>query len=118
NGYSRKAVLIYVDASLVAAGFGGWTSWLQDGAQSLMAAKTRVSTNSRFASRSLITHELLHALGFQHTCGWPTVMGGYGCSTAAGATKGDVAAFNLGYQVFRTIIASSPTTTLADGLRG
>jgi hypothetical protein len=45
-------------------------------------------------------------------------MGGYGCSSAAGPTKADVAAFHLGYAVRRTIITNGPTTNFGDALRG
>jgi hypothetical protein len=65
-----------------------------------------------------MTHELLHALGFHHTCAWPTVMGGYGCASAAGATQSDAAAFTLANQIRRAIVANSPTTGLGDALRG
>jgi hypothetical protein len=116
NGFSRKAVLVSVDATL--SGFSGFTNWIWDSGFNMLASKTRVRLNSFLADRSLMTHELLHALGFHHTCAWVTVMGGYGCTSAAGATQADVAAFTLGYQIRRAIIATPPTTTLADALRG
>jgi hypothetical protein len=116
NGYSQKAVLVSIDNTL--AGFSGYTNWIWDGSQNMLAARTRILTASFLASRPLMTHELLHALGFHHTCAWPTVMGGYGCPSQQGATKSDVAAFHLGYAARRTIIASAPSTTFADALLG
>jgi hypothetical protein len=116
NGFSRKAVLVWVDSTL--SGFAGYTNWIWDGNLNMLSAKTRVTANAALASRSLMKHELLHALGFHHTCAWTTVMGGYGCGSAQSVTKSDAAAFSLGYQTRRTIIASAPTTTLADALRG
>ena len=116
NGFSRKAVLVSVDPTL--SGFSGFTNWIWDGASNMLAAKTRVRIPSFLADRSLMTHELLHALGFHHTCAWVTVMGGYGCTSAAGATQADAAAFALGYQIRHAIVATPPTTTLADALRG
>lgn len=116
NGFSRKAVLVSVDPSL--SGFAGFTNWIWDGGLNMLAAKTRVRLSSFLADRSLMTHELLHGLGFHHTCAWVTVMGGYGCPSAAGATQADAAAFTLGYQIRRAILATPPTTTLADALRG
>ena len=116
NGFSRKAVLVSVDATL--SGFSGYTNWIWDSGFNMLASKTRVQLNTFLANRSLMTHELLHALGFHHTCAWVTVMGGYGCTSAPGATQADAAAFALAYQVRRAILATPPTTTLADALRG
>jgi uncharacterized protein YjdB len=116
NGFSPKAVLVWVDNTLT--GFSGYTNWIWDGNQNMVAAKTRVRLNSYLANRSLMSHELLHALGFHHTCAWVTVMGGYGCSSAAGITQTDAAAFNLGYQARGAIVAQKPTTTFGDALRG
>ena len=116
NGFSRKAVLVWVDSTLT--GFAGYTNWTWDGSLNMTAAKTRVTANAALASRSLMKHELLHALGFHHTCAWTTVMGGYGCGSAQSVTKSDAAAFSLGYQTRRTILANAPTTTLGDALRG
>jgi uncharacterized protein YjdB len=116
NGYSQKAVLVSIDNTL--AGFAGYTNWIWDSSQNMLAAKSRILTSSFLSNRSLITHELLHALGFHHTCAWPTVMGGYGCPSQVGATRSDAAAFYLGYAARRTIISGAPTTTFADALRG
>jgi uncharacterized protein YjdB len=116
NGFSPKAVLVSVDNTL--SGFSAYTNWIWDGNQNMIAAKTRVRANSFLASRSLMSHELLHALGLHHTCGWTTVMGGYGCPSADGITRTDAAAFTLGYQTRAAIVARSPTTTFGDALRG
>lgn len=116
NGFSPKAVLVWVDNTLT--GFSGYTNWIWDANQNMVAAKTRVRLNTYLSNRSLMSHELLHALGFHHTCAWVTVMGGYGCPSAAGITQSDAAAFNLGYQARAAIVAQKPTTTFGDALRG
>jgi hypothetical protein len=116
NGFTPKTVLVWVDNTLT--GFAGYTNWIWDASQNMIAAKTRVRLNSYLSSRSLMSHELLHALGFHHTCAWATVMGGYGCTSAEGITKSDAAGFNLGYQARAAIVASKPTTTFFDALRG
>jgi hypothetical protein len=120
NGFARGGVLVHVDSTLIAQGFGGWANFVWDGSasQNLIAGKLRLSTLSRFGNRSLVSHELLHTLGFEHTCAWSTVMGGYGCTSAAGPTRADVAAFNLSYQVRRATLSNAATTTLGDALRG
>lgn len=116
NGFSPKAVLVWVDNTLT--GFAGYSNWIWDANQNMVAAKTRVRQNSFLSNRSLMSHELLHALGFHHTCAWVTVMGGYGCPSAAGITQTDAAAFSLGYQARAAIVAQKPTTTFGDALRG
>ena len=116
NGFTPKTVLVWVDNTLT--GFSGYTNWIWDANQNMIAAKTRVRQNSFLANRSLMSHELLHALGFHHTCAWSTVMGGYGCTSAAGITLTDAAAFNMGYQTRATIVARLPTTNYGDALRG
>lgn len=116
NGLSMWAVLVSVDSTLLPT-YGGYTNWLSYGT-TIVAGKVRIAKNAWMGDRGLVTHELLHALGFSHTCAWTSVMGGYGCSGAAGATIGDAAAFNLAYEIERTMIADAPTTTLAAALLG
>jgi hypothetical protein len=115
-GYVVGAVLISIDNTL--SPNAGYTNWRYDGGGSLFEAKTRVGSESALSLRGLMTHELLHALGFHHTCMWPSVMGGYGCPLLGGATIQDASAFNLAWTLRQTIIAHQPTTLLADALRG
>jgi hypothetical protein len=72
---------------------------------------------SRHARSSVMNHELVHVLGLGHTCAWESFM----CGASPGrpsATRGDVGAFLLGYLIDRAMRAETPTTTLADALRG
>ena len=116
EGYTEGAVLISIDNALSPG--AGYTNWRYDGAGSVFEAKTRVGSEGALSLRGLMTHELLHALGFHHTCAWPSVMGGYGCPLVGGATMQDASAFNLAWTLRQTIIAHHPTTFLADARRG
>jgi hypothetical protein len=40
----------------------------------VLLAKDQVSNQSGFLSEYLVVHEFIHALGFGHTCFWPSVM--------------------------------------------
>lgn len=116
NGMSMWAVLVSVDSTLLPT-YGGFTNWLSYGS-TIVAGKVRIAKNAWMGDRGLVTHELLHALGFSHTCAWSSVMGGYGCPVAGRATIGDAAAFNLAYEIERTMVAEAPTTALAATLMG
>ena len=116
SGYSHGAVLISIDNTLGAN--AGYTNWFYDGAGNIFQARTRVGSEQALSLSGLVTHELLHALGFHHTCAWPTVMGGYGCPLLAGATIQDAAAFNLAFALRATMLNQPPSTTLGDVLFG
>jgi hypothetical protein len=116
QGYLTGAVLISIDNTL--SPNAGYTNWSWDGTGFVFDAKTRVGSTGALASRGLVTHELLHALGFHHTCAWPSVMGGYGCPLLNGATVQDAAAFTLAWTLRETMDAGQPTTSLADARNG
>jgi hypothetical protein len=78
-------------------GFTGYTTWTWD-AQDRMTFAT-VWLNGT-ASRGLVQHEFFHALGFWHTCSWPSVMGGYGCPQASEVTSTDIAYMSLASAVY------------------
>jgi hypothetical protein len=81
--------LIRVAAGLppgIVGNFSGYARWQWDSFDRITGATVWFVSMSS-SSRNLIQHEFVHALGFQHTCAWGSVMGGYGCSQAAlGAT--------------------------------
>jgi hypothetical protein len=116
DGYVAGAVLISIDNTLSPS--AGYTNWRYNGEGSVFEAATRIGSEGALSVRGLMTHELLHALGFHHTCMWPSVMGGYGCPLLGGATMQDASAFNLAWTLRQTIIAHQPTTFLADARRG
>jgi hypothetical protein len=116
QGYLSGAVLISIDNTLSAT--AGYTNWNWNGSGAVFESKTRVGSAAALASRGLVTHELLHALGFHHTCAWPSVMGGYGCALLSGPTVQDAGAFTLAWTLRQTMLADQPTTSLADALDG
>jgi hypothetical protein len=89
DGRAIGAVLVRIDNTL--AGFGAWANWWWDDAGFMTAAVVRPRSTALLDDLPLMTHELLHTLGFKHTCSWPTVMGGYGCSSYQGLSPTDVA---------------------------
>lgn len=116
QGYIVGAVLISIDNTLSPT--AGYTNWNWDAGGTVFEAKTRIGSAAALASHGLVTHELLHALGFHHTCAWPSVMGGYGCPLQNGATVQDAAAFTLAWTLRQTMLTRQPTTTLDDAREG
>jgi len=116
SGMSAGAVRVAIDPTLGAG--RGWTNWWWGGNGEMTGSVTRVASPALLASPGLVMHELLHALGFHHTCAWPSVMGGYGCPVPQSVTVGDAAAFTLAYQVWRAQITGAPSTGLLEALAG
>ena len=64
----------------------GYAQWQWDASDRITGATVWLLS----LNRRVIEHEFVHALGFGHTCSWPSVMGGYGCPQLE-ATADDVA---------------------------
>jgi hypothetical protein len=116
DGWSTGAVLVRVDASLAAG--RGFTNWRWDGRGVVYAAVTRVGSAAALGSSSLVTHELLHAIGLKHSCSWPTVMGGYGCPSASGLTLQDVGYAHLAIQLAKIQRATNAYRNLYEAMQG
>lgn len=73
------AITVAVDGSITAAGEAGW-GWGEN--HEIVAAHITFKDARAIADKGLIEHEFMHALGFGHTCQWPSVMGvgGQGCA--------------------------------------
>jgi hypothetical protein len=115
NGTIAGAVLVVVDGTLAA---GGEAIDRYDQLGFLNAARVRVPRESDLATQARVTHVLFHALGFGHTCAWPSVMGGYGCAASDSLTAQDAAGWALADQISGTQLIFAPTTGLAASLRG
>ncbi|MEJ7760298.1 MAG: hypothetical protein WKF55_12005 [Gemmatimonadaceae bacterium] len=75
-------------------GFAGYARWQFNTSDQITGASVSFRS-AGVVSRSLVQHEFLHALGFSHTCSWPSVMGGYGCVPAPEMSSDDVGYFVL-----------------------
>jgi len=72
------------------------TTWTTDARGRITSAHVWLAAPQGHA----VPHEFLHALGFGHTCSWPSVMGGYGCGVTSELSAGDVAYYLLARAVF------------------
>jgi hypothetical protein len=116
DGRPLNGVVIRVDTTL--SGFGAWTNWWWDGAGDLYAGVIRARTAAHVRSAPLMTHELLHTLGFKHSCSWTTVMGGYGCGSFQSLSLSDVAYVQLARAVHETQRSTGAQHGLFAGLQG
>lgn len=115
SGFSPNAILLSVDQTL--QGFGAWSNWAWGFDGNMVSAKVRFASVAALRS-GLISHEMLHTLGFHHTCRWDTALGGYGCPTQPRVSLSDVSAFTLGYDIRRTIQSRAPTSGVLEALQG
>jgi hypothetical protein len=83
----------------------------------LVSARTRAASTTWLRQRYVMNHELIHVLGFGHTCSWQSLMCGASPARTR-ATQGDVAAFLLSYLIDKAVRTEMPTTTLMDALAG
>lgn len=91
-----RGVAVLIDRDLDAVARGGPNTGLDRGATALVGGSVICRSPSCLASRPVVQHELLHVLGFGHTCAWPSVMRA-GCSGESRTTASDVAHFQVYY---------------------
>ena len=84
----QAAINLKVDHAL--APRSAITEWTITGPY-ITSAVIRVSVPELIQDRRAMLHEFIHALGFKHTCSWPSIMGGYGCQMASSITTADAA---------------------------
>lgn len=109
-------VTVYLDRNLI--GYGAWANWWWNARGEITSGRVRLAESSSFSSASLMTHELVHILGFKHSCSWPTVMGGYGCAAYDGLSPGDVAHIELAMAVNELVRESGIEYGLVEALQG
>lgn len=117
EGRPTNGVTIRVDTTL--AGFGAWTNWWWSQATGdLNAGAVRARTVSHVRTAGLMTHELLHTQGFKHSCSWPTVMGGYGCSSMSRLSVADVAHAQVAFEIRALQLATGAAHGILAALQG
>jgi hypothetical protein len=116
DGWSTGSVLVRLDASLAPG--RGFTNWRWDGRGVVHSAVMRAGSAAALGGSSLVTHELLHAIGLKHSCAWPTVMGGYGCPSAAGLTRQDVGYAHLAIHLARIQRTTNAYRNLYEAMQG
>jgi hypothetical protein len=92
DSVSRNTILVRLDHRIEP--YVGLTSWWGSGGF-IWAGLIRVSGRPAVRNGPVMIHELLHALGYMHTCAWPSIMGGYGCPIQHSPTRDDVAYMQL-----------------------
>jgi hypothetical protein len=95
-------ISIRVDTNLLY--YGGFTTWWSDSNGRIVSSLLRGITADTLKNSVLVQHELLHSLGFRHTCAWASIMGGYGCAVAPGLTSTDVAYVQLAIAFYNAVI--------------
>ena len=115
-GWADYAIVVRVDTTI--RNFIAFTGWRWDGFNDLTAGTVRVNRRATLSSGSLMAHELLHALGFKHSCGWDSVMGGYGCTGAASLSAADVAHWQLARHLRDLQRAHATNLGLVEAMQG
>lgn len=93
-----NALLVWVDPALRAAGLG--TLFSYGGRVVYGSVRLQRMAMVEEWGGAVLMHELLHTLGFGHTCGWRSLMAEAGCGSRAEAlTAADVAYAQLGLRL-------------------
>lgn len=114
DGKSAGAVIVRIDDDL--STYQGYANWWWMGGGIVYAGVVRLGSSAAFAHSGLVTHELLHTLGFKHSCSWPTVMGGYGCTLQPRLSPQDVAHAQLAFAMRDTESSYGAANALAAAL--
>lgn len=112
-----RGVTVLVDRELDAFARGGPISDSNGGRTELVGGAVICRTTTCIASPETVRHELLHVLGFGHSCSWPTIMRA-GCTGASRASEQDVAYFQVYYAARAMQLANGAQHSLAAAHQG
>ena len=112
TGLPQRGTAVSIDRSVQPA-LGGAAS--ENGR--LVLGRARANNIAWLRQKAVMNHELIHVLGFGHTCTWESLMCGVELSRTT-TPRGDVAAFLLAYLIDNAVRTQAPTTTILDAVRG
>jgi hypothetical protein len=112
-----RGVRIIIDRGLDAVARGGPNIETERGASVIVGGSIVCRAASCLASGEVGRHELLHVLGFGHSCAWPTVMRA-GCAGEPRASATDVAYFQVYYAVRAIQLSAGAQHALAAAHQG
>ena len=112
-----RGVRIVIDRGLDAVARGGPNIETERGASVIVGGSIVCRAVSCLASGEVTRHELLHVLGFGHSCAWPTVMRA-GCAGEPRASASDVAYFQVYYAARSLQLSAGAQHALAAAHQG
>lgn len=112
-----RDVIVLTDRNLDATARGGPNSGVDDGATVLVGGVVICRTTACITASETIRHELLHVLGFGHSCAWPTIMRA-GCTGTPRASEWDAAYYQLYYAARAIQLANGAQYSLGAAHQG
>ena len=113
---AARGVRVVLDRDLDATARGGPTMGEHRGATAFISGVIICRNAACLTSGTVPQHELLHVLGFGHTCAWPSVMRA-GCAGETRPSAHDVAYFQVYYAARALQLSARAQHSLAAGHR-
>ena len=114
---ATRGVRVLLDRGLDVVARGGPTMGESRGTTSIISGVVVCRNASCLTSGTVPQHELLHVLGFGHTCAWPSLMRA-GCAGEARLSAQDVAYFQVYYAARALQLATGAQHSLAAAHQG